>query len=250
MDVFDKLSYYHADYTKSEQRLCAFIQENPQMIEEYTVSRIAERSGTSKSAVLRFCQKLGYSGYSEFRFDVIRTLHTRGERSHDNSLLQTYAGLFSAGAAELANIPEGELLELVRLIRAAPVIRCVGLLNSSLPVQKFFYDFTTLGKNVIALTDSISPGITGSLQKSDLVIFFSISGGIISSNIADFFDMASDLGCEIALVTCNPRGAALKYATRKFILPMLHLSDEATVDEHALMLIFVNILSGYYKTKL
>ena len=44
------------------------------LVASYTIIDVAEFADVSKSALLRFCKKLGYSGYSEFKFEVSRFL--------------------------------------------------------------------------------------------------------------------------------------------------------------------------------
>lgn len=250
MNVFERMEFYRPEFTKSEERIVSALLENPQMIEYFTISRVADFVGSSRSAILRFCQKLRYSGYSEFRFDLIKTLHTRREGAAEVSLLATYVNIFSTGVEQLAQIPERDILDVVKLIDRAPIIRCMGMLNSSLPALKFYYDFTVLGKNVIPITDTTIPGTIEGLSPGDFVVVFSIKGGVSSKSIGDFLDRAKELGCEILLITCNPKSKAAKYATKLLQIPTLQLSSATNVDEHALMMVLVNILSGYYKIRL
>ena len=45
----------------------------------------AYKMNVSKSALLRFCQKCGYDGFSEFKYEVSRYLHS-GNMYNDNEV--------------------------------------------------------------------------------------------------------------------------------------------------------------------
>lgn len=250
MDIFARIECYRPDYTNSDSKIVAFILKNPQVVEELTVSRIARDIGTSKSAVMRLCQKLRYSGYSEFRYDMIRALHGGEAQQRDKTLLETNTKLYASGVEEMGRIPEKDILDIVEMIHNAPVVRSMGLLNSSLPALKIYYDFTALGKNVVAFTDPVMPGTASSLRGSDLILYFSTLGEAVSSGVNDFLDQARELGCEVVLITCNAKPQIAKYVSRIVLLPTLKLANGTTMDARVMMLVLVNILAEYYKMKM
>ena len=40
-------------------------------VESLTINHLAEEAGTSLASVQRFCQKMGYSGFKEFKFQLL-----------------------------------------------------------------------------------------------------------------------------------------------------------------------------------
>ena len=63
--------------TKEQRRnwlqvLTDFVEQKmaPPLLRIAPIDIIAEKAGVSKSALLRFCKKLGYEGYSEFKYEV------------------------------------------------------------------------------------------------------------------------------------------------------------------------------------
>lgn len=86
MTILEKIENRLFDLTKSENIIANYILRKPEDVELYTITKIAEFTGTSKSAVLRFCQKLGYEGYSEFRYDMINYLLNKGSESEEKKV--------------------------------------------------------------------------------------------------------------------------------------------------------------------
>lgn len=248
MNILQKMQDRKGIFTKSELKICNYIYDNPQIVESLPISRIAERAGSSKSAVLRFCQKLDFSGYSEFKYELIRCLHNDNllTRTDNSSPLINYTDAFKKAISEIALLQQDTLLQITNWIQAASVIRVMGISKSSLPVTKFFYDFTTLGKNVFRITDNITPGLIAGLTSDDLIIIFSVSGKTSSASMRDFIESATDLHCRIILITATANSELQDKATLSLQLPMIRLDNGTIADNHALMIFLVDIIVAYY----
>ena len=68
MTVLEKLRQMLPELSKSERRAADYLLRYPNDVHRITCEAIAESSGSSRSAVIRLCQKLGYRGYAEFRY--------------------------------------------------------------------------------------------------------------------------------------------------------------------------------------
>lgn len=248
MNILQKMQDEKKNFTKSEWKICEYIYNNPQVVERLTISRIADFADSSKSAVLRFCQKLGFSGYSEFKYELIRYLHNENNQTEPDktALLPTYTDAFSKSIQEMTALSQDALLQITQWIQAAPVIRVMGMLKSSLPVTKFFYDFTSLGKNVFRITDNITPGLITGLRQDDLIIVFSVNGHMSSSSMRDFIESALELHCRIVLITATEQSELQDKATLSFQIPVIRLNNGTSIDNHALMIMLVDIIVAYY----
>ncbi|MDR0297521.1 MAG: MurR/RpiR family transcriptional regulator [Streptococcaceae bacterium] len=56
--------------TKTELQLLTKIDNNPELSIEYNLIELAEKFFTSKTELIRMAQKLGFSGFSEFKFKI------------------------------------------------------------------------------------------------------------------------------------------------------------------------------------
>ena len=74
MNALDRIQKNYESFTKTEQEIAIYILNHPLEIARKPIIDVAESSHTSKTALIRFTQKIGYSGFSEFRFDLSRSL--------------------------------------------------------------------------------------------------------------------------------------------------------------------------------
>ncbi|KOC91437.1 MurR/RpiR family transcriptional regulator [Winslowiella iniecta] len=58
------------DLTRAEYRALAFVADNTYRINKLTVRMLAEETFVSTATIMRLCQKLGFSGFSEFIFHI------------------------------------------------------------------------------------------------------------------------------------------------------------------------------------
>ncbi|NLG49641.1 MAG: MurR/RpiR family transcriptional regulator [Chloroflexi bacterium] len=68
--VLEKLRQLYPELTKSQRRLADFIATSYREAAFMTASRLARRLGVNEATVIRFAQRLGYSGYPELVQDI------------------------------------------------------------------------------------------------------------------------------------------------------------------------------------
>lgn len=61
-----RLQEYQKQANGAEQNLVRYLLEKPEQAAQLTVYQIAEKNFTSPATVVRFCKKVGFSGYREF----------------------------------------------------------------------------------------------------------------------------------------------------------------------------------------
>ena len=66
MNFFDIVGPHLADLTKNEQALFEFVIKNMQKIQGKSIREVSSLAYVSTATFLRFVQKIGFSGYSEF----------------------------------------------------------------------------------------------------------------------------------------------------------------------------------------
>ncbi|NBK93137.1 MurR/RpiR family transcriptional regulator [bacterium 1XD21-13] len=71
MNVIAKLQEILPDLSKNERRIADYFLQHPKNIDEYSSEAIAAICGASRSTIIRLCHKLGYRGYSEFKYALL-----------------------------------------------------------------------------------------------------------------------------------------------------------------------------------
>ena len=74
MDIFLKLHEMEEQLTKSEQKIAQCILDNSEEIYNYSIKEFAKECNTSPASIVRFCHKLGYDGFQEFKINLIKNV--------------------------------------------------------------------------------------------------------------------------------------------------------------------------------
>ena len=62
-----KAMYHTKTFSKSDDSIAEYILNDPSCLTGATANSLAEASGTSPATVIRFCRKLGYTGFTELK---------------------------------------------------------------------------------------------------------------------------------------------------------------------------------------
>ena len=73
MNPFEKIELKKDTFTKKEMIVYNILQKNPDLILRGSITSLAKDYQVSQSTITRFCQKIGYDGFNEFKFDVFRS---------------------------------------------------------------------------------------------------------------------------------------------------------------------------------
>jgi DNA-binding MurR/RpiR family transcriptional regulator len=111
----------------AERRIAEYILENPEDVVNSTIEELAEKTKSSYATISRFCKKIGFSGYKEFKSTLINDL-----ASHIDIRYEDYVEDFSIGT----NTPTKQVCEMVheysvRSIEHTALILDVGTIDTT-----------------------------------------------------------------------------------------------------------------------
>ncbi|EQM95778.1 hypothetical protein MBAG_03513, partial [Coprobacillus sp. D7] len=72
MNPLNKIDLKKDTFTKKEMIIYDILKENPDLILRGSITTLSKDYGVSQSTITRFCQKIGYEGFNDFKFDVFR----------------------------------------------------------------------------------------------------------------------------------------------------------------------------------
>lgn len=70
-NFWDNIELKKATFTAKELEVCNLLKTDPFSFSGSTATEIAKRYNISQASISRFCQKLGFNGYSDFRMNLI-----------------------------------------------------------------------------------------------------------------------------------------------------------------------------------
>ena len=68
MTVLENMQAVLPSLPKNERKAAEYLLNYPHDIQRRSAEVIAQDAGVSRSAIVRLCQKLGYQGWSEFKY--------------------------------------------------------------------------------------------------------------------------------------------------------------------------------------
>lgn len=165
-------------FSEGDQLLAKYILEHKNEIQWLSITQVAERSLSSKSSVLRFAQKLGFSGYTELKnFIKWGNLQIASEGKSNN-----YAEfILNHVEKTIRNLNMNEIEEISKKIAQSQNVYLAGTSffqqNLATEMQRLFLK---LGKNMHIIPLDIQTDlyqlVVEQMTEDDLLVIFSSSG--------------------------------------------------------------------------
>ncbi|WP_285767347.1 MurR/RpiR family transcriptional regulator [Peribacillus sp. SI8-4] len=170
-------------FTKTEEELANYILQHPEEMSQLTISQIAKKLHISPATITRFCQKLSFSGFNQFKHELKRFVDLRNTPKHMKDLKQVdyFAKLYQ----DHMNIIDHtfhitsyeDIQKAVSFLTKAKKIHVYGIGSSGIAAHEFKSKFFRIGLFVEAITDPHQAMMDAALSNPEsVVIGISISG--------------------------------------------------------------------------
>ncbi len=249
MNPIEKLKNYKPEMTKAELAAADYIIENPISVVQFTLTELAENSGSSNAAIIRLCQKMNYEGFKEFKFSMSRYLVSDRSGFPDNSGKNnnSLASVTSNYIHYLNLLNETVSLDTVKQIAAdicaAKSITIFGINRTGFSAMQLSYRLSRLGIASRPITDnSIMLDYADMLSQGDICIIFTIRGKG-SKDYGEYMQRMKNQGCKVILFTMDPKINLIKLPDTAIVLPCISKkSGEAFLDDQAIFFVFIEVL--------
>ena len=222
-NVFNLITGEYYQLTSSEKKLASFIMANGQQAQKMSISELSEACDVAGSTISRFCRKMGYEGYSEFRLALASATASRpgynaslsGEISSEDSV-KTLGDKLAAAEIDAINetkalIRPHDMQRAADLLQNSEKVLCMGQGASMLMAKEAAHLFTTVFPGFFAVSDSHMQIISASnLTEKDAVLYFSYSGS--TKDLQDVLRIAHKRGAKVLLITRFPRSPGAEKA--------------------------------------
>lgn len=213
MSVLKLLEAQKASMTLADREIAEFILADPGRMLDLSSAALAEATGRSQSSVVKFSQKLGYSGYQQLKMAVTtaraREWHApsgviHGSIDSSDSQMTVVQKLVSSKLQSMretaaANSEETINAALEKLVGARKLL-LAGVGASSLVAKDFSYKLLKLGRTVLLNSDNhIQISNASALGAGDALMALSYSGRSVETlRIAE---LAKKRGATVISVT-------------------------------------------------
>lgn len=212
--------------TKSEALVAEYVLDNPKEVIYYSITDMSEKVQVGETTVIRFCRKLGYRGFQDFKLSLAQDLvafdNSTNEVIEKSDSVEMLSGKIIRSYQNILN----ETLKLVnaenykraiRLLEQAKNIYFFGVGSSGVTAQLAANSFTRIGKMCVLQTDAHFQAMLASLiTKEDVAIGISVSGS--SKDTINNLKLAKAEGAKIICITQNARSPITQIADVELLM--------------------------------
>jgi len=216
------INSYYPSLTKSEQKVAKKVLNDLEAVLYSSVTDLADQSEVGETTALRFCRKIGFRGYQEFKLAIAKDLSnpTNGnEEAHSQpfSLHESIANHTKDSIDEtMQMVDEAILQKIIDLIDQASNVYFFGVGTSGLTALDAKNRFLRIGKKTDAIVDPhIQSMFASTVQEGDVVIGISVSGS--TKDTIDSLSLAKENGAQVIAITHYARSPITKLANEVLI---------------------------------
>lgn len=209
--VFDRIDAYRDSATKTELKFIDRVKEVDRHDLIYlSITDLADSLGVAEATILRFCRKLGYKGFQDFKLHLSQDIAT--DTTDDESKAKRLADEMSDAILQTYKQLDYEVcLAVADKIIAARKLCVFAVGNSQIPALAAKARLIKAGINAENSSDNHTQAIiTANLDANDLLILFSVSGGTL--DMIKLAEIARTNGTPVVVVTNYNKSPLSKYA--------------------------------------
>lgn len=220
-NVFVHIGSEYYTFTAAEKRLADYILSAQDCISRMSISELANACSVADATVSRFCRRLGYKSYPDFKIAIANASAHRlednplsGEITREDTLEAISQKLLNANTVAMTQTLEVLNLEAVAqaasILRSSTTVLCMGQGGSMLIASEAAHLFSTISGKFRPVSDSHMQAMAAAMMEPmDTILFYSYSGSTLA--MLDTLKTAKERGSKVILVTRFPNspGAAL-----------------------------------------
>lgn len=242
------------DLSQSEKKIQKYIEQNPNRIEMLTINKLAANAGTSVASAQRYCRKLGFSGYKEFKFAFLNNISQKdvyhNSRNNLDDISKAYLSDYQEILTQMSSLNRKEINHLISCLTNEGTNYCLGVYYSGIPTRLLGLELQDLGTKTF-IADDYTKGehILANADPNSTIVVFSITG--TKTHYDEFWGEAIKQCNNSFLITMNEQAELNDYFKNKIVLPGKQFSQKLPFDPQSIPALFVELITqAVYKTKL
>lgn len=210
------INSYSDSFTKAELKVANVVNERTEEILYFSVTELAEAASVADATVLRFCRKIRFKGYQDFKLALAQDLSAQKQFSAEEAGPDDYISHFFQNIhytiEECKNLITKEVLdEAITLISEAKSLYFFGVGTSGITALDAKSRLMRIGKRADAISDPhFQSMLAATLTEKDVVIGLSVSGS--TKDIIDSLTFAKNNGAKIIAITNYAKSPITKIA--------------------------------------
>ncbi|WP_211747308.1 MurR/RpiR family transcriptional regulator [Paenibacillus sp. Marseille-Q4541] len=204
MEMNDRIHTYFPSLTKSEQKVAECVLANTDEMMYYSVTELADFACVGETTVMRFCRKIGFKGYQDFKLSLAQNAGSKksDDQEEDNSdfvrmIYETNVNILKSSMSLLA---KDKLMQAIEWIDEARYVQFFGVGASGITALDAKNRLLRIGRRSEAAADShIQAMMAVSMSEGDVAFGISVSGSTFDTN--DMLMKAKQSGAKVIAIT-------------------------------------------------
>lgn len=235
MPFNDRLQAALETLPEAHQRVATFACENRLKTAGMTVAELAEQAGVSSATINRFVRSLGYSGFTDFRADLLedirqvlapedKLISKRGKYPGKDMLEAIFANLSASLRAQLTPANAETAVALAHAFPKARAIHVCGFGSSGFVANYAAHLLEPVCRSVVLM--SVAGGSEQAMRRiaqiraGDILLVITLKR--YSREIVTIADLARKRGARVVVVTDSAMAPVAFYANDLLLAPTDH----------------------------
>lgn len=215
--VFDKIASFKSSATKKEKLIIERIKvlDQNELI-HMSITELAEKIDITEATILRFCKKIGYEGFQDFKLAIGQDLATNSSLHLKGNVDSSFHKIQSGLDFCVQNLNIKKIKEVADRILKSNKICIFGIGNSYISTLYFYNALVKAGINIWISSDThIRNMLAINLTHDDFVLLMSSSGE--TSEILNIAKICKIANTPTAVITNKIHSSLTEYADYLFV---------------------------------
>lgn len=243
MNPFELMELKRSSLTKKENEVYQVFLQNTDDILRETATSMAEKYNISQPAITRFCQKLGYQGFNDFKYDIYKHYKSTQLEQDATSIVDYYCKLIHLLPGAVSDQVFSGLAQ--RIVGARYIAVC-GIHKSALPAQLLDINLGKFGILSSFAHQEHTHQMVQRLTREDVVIIFSAVGSSWRATADAIAELPDDRKPFVVLVTQSDKHPIRNKVNQVIWLPSYRNQGYSQyLESQVVPMIFADILTSY-----
>ncbi len=194
---------YYRDLTKSEKKVADYVAEAGEKVIYMSLQEMTQDIGVGEATVIRFCKKIGFQGFQDFKMELAKEDFSVKYESFDN-YLEEIAFNYTEIINRTMKLIESDKVDcFTQKALEANKMYIYGVGASGIAAKEAEASFLRMGIDAKAILDPHYQAMNSAIAQEDsLILAFSLSG--TTKDIYDALSIAKENGVYIVSITNYP----------------------------------------------
>ena len=242
MNIIELMDAKKSSFSKTDRKIYEGIKKFPNEFATNSITELTDKAEITKSALTRFAQRLGFSGFSELQYQFQIDLKDQNETHENKTHSEIYGGVLSQ-TEKTADI-QG-IQELIQKMRDCHAVYILGTNLSKLPAEELHIALS-FEDDIISILPHADM-LPYQFHSDDILIIYSAISGSSHQELMKSLRKENKTKPYMVLITTNAKHPLRHNFDMVFSLPTASLADSTSntvLSDTFAFLMFNDILTN------